>query len=60
MAALVWLTHRGLVGAGVHYPWLQVLIEIVVGAIGYVCAALVICRDTAKDLLQLVGKALKK
>jgi PST family polysaccharide transporter len=60
MASAVWLTHRGLDGAGVHYPWLQVIVEIVVGAIAYVGAALVICRETSKDLLQLVAKALKR
>jgi PST family polysaccharide transporter len=60
MASAVWLTHRGLEAAGLHHPSLFVIIEIVVGAIAYVGAALVICRETSKDLLQLLGKALKR
>ena len=60
MASAVWLTHRGLTTIGVAHPSVYVIIEIVVGAIAYVCAALVICRETSKDLLQLVAKALKR
>jgi hypothetical protein len=60
MASAVWLAHRGLVAAGVHHPSVLVIIEIVVGTIAYVGAALVICRETSKDLLQLVAKALKR
>jgi PST family polysaccharide transporter len=60
MASAVWLTHEGLHAAGLHYAWLHVIVEIVVGAIAYVGAALVICRETSKDLLGLVAKALKR
>jgi PST family polysaccharide transporter len=60
MASAVWLAHRGLVATGVDVPWLLVLVEIIVGAIAYVAAALVICRETAKDLLQLVVRAMKR
>ncbi|HEY5944550.1 MAG TPA: oligosaccharide flippase family protein, partial [Kofleriaceae bacterium] len=60
MAGAVLATHRGLVALGVSHPSVMVIVEIVVGAITYVAAALVICRDTAKDLLQLVAKALKR
>jgi hypothetical protein len=35
-------------------------VQIVVGAIAYVGAALVFARETSKDLLQLLAKALKK
>ncbi len=41
-------------------PWLQLVVEIVVGAAAYVVAALVLCRNTAKDLLGLLRKALNK
>ena len=51
MASAVWLTHRGLVSAGVDYPWLQVLVEIVVGAIAYVGAALVLLSQNPDHLL---------
>ena len=40
--------------------WFQLVVEIGVGAAAYVVAALVLCRTTAKDLLQLLRKALKK
>jgi hypothetical protein len=33
---------------------------IAVGAIAYVAAALVICRETARDLLSLVRRALHR
>lgn len=60
MASAVWLAHRGLTAAGVDHPGIFVFVEVIVGAIAYIAAALVICRDTAKDLLQLVVKALKR
>jgi PST family polysaccharide transporter len=60
MAVAVWLTHGGLDAAGVEHPALFVLVEVVVGAIAYVGAALVFCRETSKDLLQLVAKALRR
>ena len=60
MASAVWLTDRGLVTIGVAHPSIYVIVEVVVGAIAYVGAALVICRETSKDLLQLVGKALER
>jgi O-antigen/teichoic acid export membrane protein len=58
MASVVWLVHQGLVGMGVHHPSALVIIEVLAGAIAYVGAALVICRETSRDLLQLLGKAL--
>jgi len=60
MASVVWLTHRGLVAAGVDHPSIFVLVEVLAGATSYVVAALVICRETSRDLLQLVAAALKR
>lgn len=60
MASAVWLVQRGLQGAGVEHPAIYVVVEITVGAIAYVGAALVICRDTSRDLLGLLKKALKR
>jgi O-antigen/teichoic acid export membrane protein len=60
MAAAVWLTHRGLQMTGLSHPSVYVIVEIVVGAIAYVIAALVFARETSKDLLQLLFKALKR
>jgi hypothetical protein len=60
MAVAVWLTARGLDALGVEHPGLYVFCEIIVGALAYIAAALVICRDTSKDLLELLVKALKR
>ncbi len=60
MAAAVWLVQRAMQGAGVHHPAIYLLVEITVGAIVYVGAALVICRETSRDMLGLLKKALKK
>lgn len=60
MASAVWLVHRGLVSAGVEHPAIYVAIEISIGALAYIGAALVICRDTARDLIDLLKKALKR
>jgi PST family polysaccharide transporter len=60
MASTVWLTHLGLRAAGLHHHALYLVIEIVMGAIAYVGAALVICRDTSRDMLGLLAKALRK
>jgi lipopolysaccharide exporter len=56
----VWATHHGLRIAGVHHPVVYLTSEIVVGAIVYVMAALVICRATSKDLLGLLKQALRR
>jgi lipopolysaccharide exporter len=42
------------------YLIVQLLVEVAVGAVVYVAAALVICRGTAKDLLQLVKGVIRK
>lgn len=60
MAAAVWLVHRGLPSLGVEHPAIYLIVEITVGALVYIGAALVICRETARDMLGLLKKALKK
>jgi lipopolysaccharide exporter len=60
MAIAVWLTARGLDAIGVEHPGLYVFCEIIIGAFAYIAAALVICRETSKDLLELLVKALKR
>jgi hypothetical protein len=60
MAAAVWGTHHGLHVLDVGHPVIYLLSEIVIGAIAYVIAALVICRATSKDLLGLLKQALKR
>jgi lipopolysaccharide exporter len=39
---------------------IQLVVEIAVGAVSYVIAALVLCRATAKDLLQLTRSVLRR
>jgi lipopolysaccharide exporter len=60
MAGAVWLTWRGLSAAGLTHPAIVLVAEIVVGAIAYVAAALLIARETSTDLLALLKRALKK
>jgi lipopolysaccharide exporter len=60
MAVAVWLTHRGLVQADLDHPAILLVAEIVVGAIAYVAAALVLCRATTRDLLGLFRRALRR
>ncbi|HSD90440.1 MAG TPA: oligosaccharide flippase family protein [Kofleriaceae bacterium] len=60
MGLAVWLTHRALVGLGFHHPAFFVLFEVIVGAIAYVIAALIVARETSKDLLQLLVQALRR
>jgi PST family polysaccharide transporter len=57
MASVVWLVARGLDGVP---PLAEVAIEIIVGAIAYVLAAFAIARETSRDLLQLLKKALRR
>jgi lipopolysaccharide exporter len=54
----VWLAHRGLQLGGITRPWIYVSVEIAAGALFYVGAALVICRETSRDLLSLLGHAI--
>jgi len=60
MAAAVWAVHRLLELAGVTHPALQLPTMIVIGGAVYVAAALALCRDTARDLLELGKKALRR
>ncbi len=57
MAAAVLIVHRGLAES---HPAVQLAVEMVVGAITYVMAALVIARDSSRDLLGLLKKALRR
>ena len=45
--------------AGVEHPAIYLVAEIVAGATAYVVAALAICRETSRDLLGLLKKALR-
>jgi PST family polysaccharide transporter len=45
---------------GVTHPAIQLAVLIVGGAVAYIGAALILCRDTSKDLLDLLKKALKR
>jgi len=60
MAAAIWALHHTLVAAGVTHPLVYLFSEIVVGAIAYVAAALVLCRETARDMLGLLKQALRR
>ena len=55
-----WLTWQGLSAAGITHPAIVLVAEIVVGAIVYVGAALLLCRETSVDLLGLLKKSLKR
>jgi hypothetical protein len=46
--------------AGVEHNAIYLVAEIVAGAAAYVVAALVICRETSRDLLALLKKTLKR
>jgi len=60
MGAAVWGTHHALAMADVPHPSIYLLTEIVIGAVAYVVAALVLCRRTSKDLLSLLKQAMKR
>ncbi|MBA3462115.1 MAG: oligosaccharide flippase family protein [Deltaproteobacteria bacterium] len=60
MAAVTFGVHRALLAIGWDHPAVLLASMIVAGAIAYVAAALIICRETSKDLLQLLKKALKR
>jgi len=60
MAAAVWLVQAALYGAGFEHPGIYLITEIAVGTLAYVGAALLLCRETARDLRGLLRTALKK
>jgi hypothetical protein len=60
MAAVVWGVHEVLVRVGLGHPAVLLVAMIVTGAVSYAGAALVLCRATARDLLALLRKALRR
>jgi PST family polysaccharide transporter len=60
MAAAVWAVHGALIAADLGHPALLFAAMSVTGALVYVGAALVLCRATARDLLDLMKKALRR
>ncbi len=60
MGAVTYGVHTLLVTIGWGKPAVLLVAMIVTGALAYVASALVICRATAKDLLDLLKKALKR
>lgn len=60
MAAAVLGTDRGLVALDWDYPIVQIVAEIVIGAVAYVLAAFAFARETAIDLLALLKKAMRR
>jgi PST family polysaccharide transporter len=60
MALVVWLVYRGLIALDVTHPSVLLVAMVLTGAFSYVCAALVIARESSRDLLQLVKKALRR
>lgn len=60
MALAVWLTRRGLAAVGVDSPGAHVAAEVGVGGVAYVAAALAICRETSRDLVALLARALAR
>ncbi|HEU0031235.1 MAG TPA: oligosaccharide flippase family protein [Kofleriaceae bacterium] len=58
MIGAVWLAHRTLATAGVVAPIAYLALEIAAGAIAYIVAALVVCRETTRDLLELARDAI--
>jgi PST family polysaccharide transporter len=60
MAAAVLATRSGLEALGVESIGLRLVLEIAVGAITYVVAALIVARSIALDFLQLLRRALKR
>jgi len=58
MLAAVWLVDAALARVGVQHPLAYIVADVVVGAITYIAAALVICRDSARDLLDLARQAI--
>jgi len=60
MMAAVWTMRDALIDIGLNHPALLLAAMIVTGAVVYVLAALALCRATARDLLALVNKALRR
>jgi PST family polysaccharide transporter len=60
MAGAVLGVHLALRVAGFDHPAIYLVAEIAAGAIAYVAAALVICRETSRDLIGLLKKTLRR
>ncbi|HEY4241967.1 MAG TPA: oligosaccharide flippase family protein [Kofleriaceae bacterium] len=60
MGFAVYGVHRTLLSMNAHHPAQFLASEIIAGAIAYTASALVLCRSTAKDLLGLTKRALKR
>ena len=60
MGLAVWGIHQLLHSFDIDQPAILVASMIVVGAIAYVASALVIARETSRDLLSLVKQAIKR
>lgn len=60
MAAAVWAVHDALIAADLDHPAILFTAMSVTGALVYVGAALVLCRATARDLIELTKKALRR
>ncbi len=60
MATAVFLADMLLVAVGLDYAIVELVVFILVGAIAYIAAALMIARDTSVDLLRLLKKALNR
>ncbi|HEU0035466.1 MAG TPA: oligosaccharide flippase family protein [Kofleriaceae bacterium] len=60
MGLAVWASYRLLGILGLDHPAIQLPVMIVSGAIAYIASALILARETSRDLLQLLKKALKR
>jgi len=60
MAAVTFGVHELLVAIGWTHPAVLLAAMIVAGAGAYVASALILCRATASDLLDLLKKALRR
>jgi PST family polysaccharide transporter len=60
MAAAIAGVHFGLRAAGLAYAAVELVTEIVVGAIAYVVAVLIVAPTSSRDLLRLLKKTLRR
>jgi lipopolysaccharide exporter len=60
MGVAVWIVRAALAASGFGHPVVQLVAMIAVGAAAYAGAALVLCRATARDLLSLLRRAVRR
>jgi len=60
MAAVALGVRAAIIAAGISEPAVLLVAMIVTGAVAYVAAALVLCRATTRDLLDLMRRALSR